>query len=136
MSNNFEFKTLQEIALHAINDLKDGVATGNAGCDAHSALFNQDYYIIGRKQAEDWLVANTGVFNAIGIIQEYEKEQFGEVSTDLSEAEKVCNMVVYIAGEEVLSESQTLQDKWNDDLTEEDVEAIVSELRETYDLKA
>jgi hypothetical protein len=121
-TSNFEYKTLQELANVAIEYLKDNVNNCACyGCDLHNDIFNQDYYIIGRYQAKQWLVANTGVFNAIGIVQEYEKDNFGEVNTDLSEAEKVVNMIVYIAGEEVLSESETLRDKWDDELSEEDV---------------
>ncbi|GAI78565.1 unnamed protein product, partial [marine sediment metagenome] len=41
--------------------------------------------------------------NFIGEIQEYENNNFGEVNTDLAQAEKVVNMYVYILGEEILN---------------------------------
>lgn len=131
---NFEFNTLQEIAEETISKLNDGIGTGAYGCDLHHFLFNQDYYIIGRYQAEQWLIKNTGVFNGISIVQEYEKDNFGEIYTDLSEAEKVCNMLVYIAGEEILSESSTLNDKWDDTLTDSDIEEIIEELKTAFNL--
>lgn len=133
-NSEFELKTLQEIAADAISKLTDGGAGNCYGCDLHNELFNSDYYIIGRWQAEQWLINHTGVFNGISIVQEYEKDNFGEVNTDLSSSEKVVNMLVYIAGGEVLSESETLQDKWDDQLSEEDVQAIISELKESFDL--
>jgi len=37
-------------------------------------------------------------------------------------------MYTYIAGETVLSESKTLQDNWDNYLTEEQMDAIIEEL--------
>ena len=133
-TSEFEWSTLQELAQDAVEKLNDGIGLGTYGADLHNDLFNSDYYIIGCYQAEQWLIANTGVFNAIGIIQEYENMQFGEVSTDLSEPERVCNMIVYIAGEEVLNESETLQKKWNEVLNERDIKKIVKELKNAFSL--
>ena len=133
-TSEFKWSTLQELAQDAVEKLNDGIGLGTYGADLHNDLFNSDYYIIGRYQAEQWLIANTGVFNAIGIIQEYENMQFGEVSTDLSEPERVCNMIVYIAGEEVLQESETLQKRWNEELTERDIKKIIKELENAFSL--
>jgi hypothetical protein len=130
--SDFELKTLKEIANDAIDKLKDGIGSGTTGADLHNDLFNSDYYIIGYYKAEQWLINNTGVFNGISIVQEYEKNNFGEVNTDLSSSEKVVNMLVYIAGEEVLSISQTLQDNWNNRLSDEDIQAIINELEEEF----
>lgn len=134
MNSNFEFSTLQEIAQNAIDKLNDGIGSNCHGCDLHNELFNTDYYIIGNYKAEQWLVKNTGVYNAIGIIQDYENDNFGEVYTNLGSAERVVNMIVYIVGEEVLSESETLQNKWNNLLSDDDIKNIVSELKEKYDI--
>ena len=96
--------------------------------DLHHYAYNEDYFIIGNYEAEQWLIKHIGVFNAIEAIREYEQDQFGEVTTDLSSPEKVVNMLVYIAGEELLFESSTLQDKWNTVLTHKDCEKIAEEL--------
>ena len=133
-TSEFKWSTLQELAQDAVEKLNDGIGLGTYGADLHNDLFNSDYYIIGRYQAEQWLIANTGVFNAIGIIQEYENMEFGEVNTDLSEPEGVCNMIVYIAGEEVLQESETLQKKWNEVLNERDIKKIIKELKNAFSL--
>lgn len=100
------------------------------GADLHNAIYNSDYFIIGRHEAKQWLENNYGVFEAIEKIREYEMDNFGEVNTDFSEPEKVVNMLTYILGEEVLQDSETLQEKWNEQLTEEDCKAIISELKE------
>ena len=118
-----------ELINYAIEGLNN-VNAGTYGCDLHNELFNTDYFIIGYYQAEQWLIANVGIFAAIEEIREYEKSNFGEVNTDFSSSEKVVNMYAYIKGEEILSESKTLQDKWEDRLTDEDIQAIKDELNE------
>lgn len=118
-----------ELVQYAIDGLEN-VNEGTYGCDLHNELFNTDYFIIGYYQAEEWLKNNVGIFAAIEEIKEYEQSNFGEVTTDLSSSEKVVNMYAYIKGEEILSELQTLQDKLNDRLTAEDIEAIKEELNE------
>lgn len=118
-----------ELINYAIEGLNN-VNAGTYGCDLHHELFNTDYFIIGYYQAEQWLIANVGIFAAIGEIVKYEKDNFGEVSTDIESSEKVVNMYAYIKGEEILSESKTLQDKWDNQLTDEDIQAIKDELNE------
>ncbi len=72
--------------------------------DLHHALFNQDYYIIGYYNAEQWLMSHRlAVFEAISIVQEYENEQFGECRM-YDNAESIVNMLAYIYGEELLNE--------------------------------
>ena len=70
--------------------------------DIHHDLFNTDYYIIGRYEAERWM--KNRVFEIIGDIKQYEQCEFGECYTDLSDAEKVVNMYVYIVGECILED--------------------------------
>tara|TARA_Y100000361_G_C10971352_1_gene244121 strand:+ start:255 stop:584 length:330 start_codon:yes stop_codon:yes gene_type:complete len=68
--------------------------------DLHHEIFNTDYYIIGTYQATKWL--GDQVFNVIEYIKEYENNNFGEVTTDFSDPEKIVNMYVYIIGEEIV----------------------------------
>ena len=70
--------------------------------DIHHDLFNTDYYIIGTYKAKNWL--GDKAFDVIGYIKDYETDNFGEVTTDLSSSESVVNMYVYIIGEELLEE--------------------------------
>ena len=83
---------------------KDKVTLDNV-YDLHHEIFNTDYYIIGRYQAKQWMGADA--FDCIGDIQEYEKNNFGQVTTDLSEPEHVVNMYVYVIGEEILEDVVT-----------------------------
>ena len=127
--DNLSNEAVNELKQHAIDYIKDNEPTCH-GCDLHSEIFNSDYYIIGRYQAEQWLVKHIGVFNAIGEIKEYEVSNFGEVNTDLSESEKVVNMIVYIAGEEILSNIESLRDNWNNRLDEEVCKLIIEDLEQ------
>jgi len=70
--------------------------------DLHHYAFNEDYYLIGRYQAKQWL--GDMAFDVINHIKEYEQFNFGEVSTDFTEPEHVVNMYAYIVGESVVQE--------------------------------
>jgi len=123
-----ENKTQQELASTIIDAINDGRLNDINVCDIHHEVFNTDYFIIGHYTAEQWLIKNGGVFAAIETIQDYEKSNFGEVNTDLSSAEKVCNMLVYILGEELLNGLSTINNNWNEDITEELLEELKTEL--------
>ena len=93
-----------------INDNKD---------DLHHHAFNTDYYIIGYGKAEEWLGSHT--FEVINIIKDYEQDNFGQVSTDLSCAESVVNMYAYIVGEQfVYKYIETLEEEED----EEELETV------------
>ena len=116
---------------HAINGLKEISIDSVYGCDLHNELFNVDYFIIGYYLAEEFLKGTEeGIFGAINKIKDYEQDNFGQVSTDLSDSEKVANMYAYIVGEEILGESNTLRDNWDNYLGEEEIKAIIEELEE------
>ena len=74
------------------------------------------------------LISDVGVFGAINAITEYEKDNFGEVTTDLSSSERVCNMLVYIYGEQILGKLKTLSDHWDSRLSQEAIDALIEEL--------
>ena len=129
---NLKEKTMKEEARERIIEcLKDGY-TGYY-CDLHNEVFNTDYYIIGTYQAKEAL-EEYDVFEAIERVQTYEKENFGELYTDLSDPEKVINMLFYIIGEEVLWEmlehSETLNENWDQQADEETNAKILEELEE------
>ena len=71
-------------------------------CELHNQIFNEDYYIVGYYQAEQWL--GTDTFQVIAEIKDYEEMNFGEPHTDFSSSEAVVNMYVYILGEEVIQD--------------------------------
>ena len=119
--HNSKEKAMREEAREAIIEaLRDGY-TGYY-CDLHHEVFNTDYYIIGTDQAKQAL-AEYDVWDAIEKVQTYEKENFGEIFTDLSNPEKLVNMLYYIIGEEVLCEImdgiEVWDENWNNQADEE-----------------
>ena len=123
MSRQTMYNEVREDTLTKLKDLK---GSNIYGCDLHNELFNTDYYIIGTYQAKQWL--GDSVFDVIGEIKDYEQDNFGEVTTDLSDPEKVVNMYVYILGEEILGESEHLRDCWDNYLKDEDLDKIIEDL--------
>ena len=118
---NFKDQEMRKEAREAIIEtLKDGYS--GYYCDLHNEVFNTDYYIIGTYKAKEAL-KEYDVFNAIEKVQTYEKENFGEIYTDLSNPEKLVNMLYYIIGDEVLSEMmdgvEAFNENWNNIATEE-----------------
>ena len=81
-------------------------------CDLHNEVFNTDYYVTGTAEAKTILGEN--VFDAVGRIYSYEKDNFGEIYTDLSEPMKVVNMLYYIIGEEVMYDSDEFKEIINE----------------------
>lgn len=74
-----------------------------------------DYYIVGRYRAEKAL-EEFGVFRAIEMVRDYEIETFGRINTDVSDPEKLVNVLYCIIAEEVLQELwELVEDEWEFD---------------------
>ena len=114
MMYNKKHEAMKKEAIEAIMEaLEDGYS--GYYCDLHNEVFNTDWYIIGTYEAKEAL-REYDVFDAIELVQSYEKDNFGEVYTDLSNPEKLINMVYYIIGGEVICEMyeiETFDDNWN-----------------------
>jgi len=98
----------EDVKEYIIQQLTDDVGLDQHISNLHHYLLNESYFIIGYYQAEQWLKKDS-IFNAIEIIKNYENDNFGQVSTDLSSSESVANMLAYILGEEILFENNTYQ---------------------------
>ena len=87
------------------NELLSHIEDYNNEDKNHFTMFNEDYYIIGYYQAEDWLKKHDlGTFEAIRICNEYEEENFGEIQTTFDNAETLVNHLVYWYGQELCNE--------------------------------
>lgn len=119
-----------------IEALTDGEYDGYY-CDLQNHLFLEDYHYCYTSEAED-VLSEIGVFDVIGVIVKYEKDNFGEVDTDFTNPCAVANMLYYIVGEEVLYDlfdeweiwNEVLIPAWNDKATEETNKALVQWLKE------
>ena len=109
---------------------------GFYGCDLHSEVFNTDY-IIGTAKSKEAL-ENYGVFDALNKVQTYEVYNFGEVSNDLSDPEKLANMLYYIESEEYLYSLEgeigdIINEYWGDELEEKAIKKLIELLKKEYD---
>lgn len=99
---------LKEYILEGIQELKIDNLTSKPGrLDAnelHQSLFNEDYYIIGYFNAQQWLDKHfIDIFEGLEDIKEYELDNFGEAK-HYTNAESMVNMLVYIYGEQLIQE--------------------------------
>lgn len=107
-------------------------AVGQYGCDLHNYLFNEEQAFIYHNTAED-ACERVGVFSAIRLVKKYEKDNFGEVSTEI-ESCKIANMLVYIYGEYLLQVSGAVDDaQWDRELTVEDLAQIEGRIQKWCD---
>lgn len=103
-------------------------------CDLHNEVFNTDYYIVGTYKAKEAL-KEYDVFDAIELVQDYEKLHFGEIYTDLSNPEALINTVYYIIGDEVIGEMykiEAFEENWNEEADEETNKKIIEAMKEMY----
>lgn len=123
---------LYEMRKDAIENIIDVLADGYSEryCDLHNEVFNTDYYVSNNSEAKEML--GDDVYYAIGRIYDYEKDNFGEVYTDLSEPMKIVNMLYYIIGEDVMYEcglfNEPFMDDWNNLADEETNQKMIDAL--------
>ena len=117
-----------ELKEHLINVVNEQMETDASGFeDLHYSAFNEDYYIIGYHQANEWLNGHeVSAFEAIGDVIQWESDVLGEVSLKAEDinSEKIVNLYVYIKGEELISEL----DIDLDDVSKEDLLTAIAEL--------
>ena len=116
-----------DLVNYAINGM-DNINDTEPVNELHQKLFNTNYFLLGYSNCEQWLINNPGIFKAIDEIKEYEQDQFGEVTTDLSSSEKVVNMYAYIKGEEILQDCPTINKNWDKKLSKALIAKIKKEL--------
>ena len=125
----------EDVKNYIIDQLESDVGLDQHISDLHHYLLNEDYFIIGYYQAEQWLKKDNGsIFEAIETIREYEETNFGQVSTDLSSSENVANMLAYILGEQILYNNDTynLFTRFHNEYLDEDKrDLLISSLRES-----
>ena len=114
MNNNISYYKEEEIKEYfktslkdiydydGLNYIKELIADGTL----HHEIFNTDYYMIGHNNCNEWL--RDKAFEIIGFVQEYEMDNFGESCTDLTSAESVLNMYVYIIWEKLVADFESI----------------------------
>ena len=122
-----------DVKVDAVNAIIDCLECGYDGyyCDLHNEVFNTDYYVTGTAEAKN--ILGDDVFDAIGRIYTYEKDNFGEIYTDLSDSIKIVNMLFYIIGTEIMYNngefSKILDEHWNEFANEETNMELIKALK-------
>lgn len=129
-------KKHEEMKLEAIENIMERLEDYSGYyCDLHDVVFNRDYYIIGTYLAKEAL-KEYDVFEAIELVQTYEMANFGEVHTDLSDPEKLINMVYYIIGDdfiyEMMEDIPEFDDNWNNVAEDETNRKIIEKMKKLY----
>lgn len=94
-----------ELLQHVINTINEQRLASLE--DLHYLAFNEDYYIVGYYQAEQWLKEHdVSSFEAIADVIAWEEGALGEVTLKPSDmnAERIVNLYVYVLGEDLLSD--------------------------------
>lgn len=133
--NETNNKKHNELVMDAITAIIDALENGYNGyyCDLHSEVFNTELYISGAWWAKISLT-EYGVFDALDLVVEYEKDNFGEVYTDITNPVNLVNMLYYVIGDMVLAELFRMHDLWSDNATEEVNNILIKALKDTYKL--
>ena len=131
MSKEFNYNTM-------LATIEDELENGSSSLeDIQTNTTNTDLWIIGTYKAsqsleefneDDQLYTSTslnGAFGAIEYVKDYEADMLSDVNTDLSDPEKVANMVAYINMECVLNDiSNDLDIDIEEELTDQQVDDI------------
>ena len=115
-----------------LNHIADNIGyyEGQYFDDLHHFLFNEDYYIIGYYQAEQFIKENDlNTFDLIQYCQEQEKENFGEIQNTFDNAEKLVNHYAYWRGQELMYDIKAICDFRGQRITEELIKEVEEELK-------
>ena len=106
----------EEIKQHFLDYVKDNYTNLKEALedeDLHHKVFNEDYYIIGYYQAEQWLIedgknnfnnSQNMTFDVLGYVMEQEDLHLGQIHTVIDNAETLVNHYTYWLGREIIEE--------------------------------
>lgn len=95
------------------------------------AFYNEDYYIIGYREAEAFAKEH---FDAMLQALAWHQDQFGTGYPDTDDIEKVVSLMMLVACEKVLCESEVACQYGECPLDMELVDFLLSELASKYDI--
>ncbi|MDC3399495.1 hypothetical protein OAY22_02975 [Acidimicrobiia bacterium] len=102
----YKEEVIKDYLLQYIED--NDLIIDNEDSDIHDEVFNQDYFIIGYYNAEQWLIdeqGNNRTFEVLSYVMEQEKDNFGAVETVYDNAETLVNHYAYWLGYEVIADT-------------------------------
>ena len=124
--------TLRISVLYTNNEMQSNAITLASKMRQRGLLVDVD--LSGKSLKKQMELSINSKFTIIVGPKEYEQNNFGEVTTDLSCSESVANMLAYILGEEILFNNDTynLFTRFhNEYLTEEKKNLLIDSLKES-----
>lgn len=104
--------------------------------DLHNEVFNMEYYVCYYNEAV--AILGSRVYDAVGYIVDYEKENFGEVNTNFFDPCAVVNMLWYIIGEEELCSMfegcEEWDEFWNEEIGETETKVLIAWLKDNEEV--
>ena len=132
MSKNIDREWLKAKAYTMVLDeLENGYS--EYLCDIHNEVFNTiNPWEIDESYAKE-ILYGYDVFDAIQEIVEYENFNFGCVNTDFSDARNILIMLMYIIGEEVISDvmecNEFFRENWDNSITDDNREKLIISMK-------
>lgn len=120
-------KHTNDIKEYILDQLEDNIGLDEFGSDLHHELLNTQLYIEGSQESKKWLGGDS--WEASEKVREYEEFNFGEVTTNTSNPEKVANMLAYIIGGEILYSCKAVYLNTDRRMNENTLEIIKLEVR-------
>lgn len=125
----YSYEIEQLIAEEIINNIEN--FEGSYASDLAYDMYNNDYYIIGTYQAKEFLKEYFD--DMLECLEEYEAEM-GECYKYITNTERVATLLALEVAKEVLSNSKTIDEVWNEELEEEHILQIKEELKKYYSI--
>ena len=115
MDNQTTYYKYDEIKQELLNYVEDNditLADALQDDDLHYKVYNQDYFIIGYYNADQWLIDNDRnyTFEVLSYVQEQEESMFGTIEK-IDNAERLVNLYAYWLGYEIIAELQAEQEE-------------------------
>lgn len=89
-------------------------------------MYNNDYYIIGTYQAEEFIGKH--VHEVFRSLKHYQ-EEFGDAYPDIENPEKVATLTVLMIAEEIFNSNDVVSKNWDKKLNDSNVKRIIDSLK-------
>lgn len=124
---DYSNKTVKEMIDTMATKIEENLDWDGSLYDLHNFLCNEDYYTIGTFEATQEVEA-FGTFKALDLISEH-FEHFGQTFTKYNDSEKVCNLLFYIVGRDLIEQCESYTENIDNPVNDCIMEWIASELR-------
>jgi len=108
----YKYDELKEHLLYYIKNNDLNLSDALEDDDLHHKVYNEDYYIIGYYNAEQWLIEDDRnyTFEVLSYVQEQEEMAFGTIEK-IDNAERLVNLYAYWLGYEIIADLQAEQEE-------------------------